>query len=52
MLYELIKNGVSSTDELAEKSNFAIYEIISALGMLELKGLIVKDFSGNYGALK
>ena len=52
LLYELIKNGVSSTDELAEKSNFAIYEIISALGMLELKGLIVKDFSGNYGALK
>lgn len=51
-IYALIKQGVSSADELAEKSQIAIYQIISALGMLELKGLIVKDFSGNYGALK
>ena len=51
-LYALIKEGVGNTDELAEKSNLAIYEIISALGMLELKGLIVKDFSGNFSALK
>ena len=52
VLYSLIKEGVGNTDDLAEKSNLAIYEIISALGMLELKGLIVKDFSGNYSALK
>ncbi|MBQ7373961.1 MAG: DNA-processing protein DprA [Clostridia bacterium] len=52
ILYSLIKQGVGNTDDLAEKSKLAIYEIISALGMLELKGLIVKDFSGNYGALK
>ena len=52
VLYSLIKEGVGNTDDLAERSNLAIYEIISALGMLELKGLIVKDFSGNYSALK
>ena len=52
VLYSLIKEGVGNTDDLAERSNLAIYEIISALGMLELKGLVVKDFSGNYSALK
>ena len=52
IIYFLIKEGIGNTDELAEKSTLAIYQIISALGMLELKGLIVKDFSGNYSALK
>ncbi|MBQ8726770.1 MAG: DNA-protecting protein DprA [Clostridia bacterium] len=51
-LYKLIKQGFSSTDSLAENSNMLIFEIISTLGMLELKGLIVKDPIGNYSARK
>ena len=51
-LYNLIREGVTDTDILAEKSGLLIFEIISALGMLELKGLIVKDVSGEYGAVK
>ena len=52
LLYKLIKEGFSDTDSLAENSNMLIFEIISTLGMLELKGLIVKDPIGNYGARK
>ncbi|MBE5742563.1 MAG: DNA-processing protein DprA [Clostridiales bacterium] len=51
-LYKLIKEGVSSTDELAEKSGIPIYEIISALLTLELKGFIAKDSGGNCSAIK
>lgn len=51
-LYKLIKEGITSTDILAERSGLMIFEIISALGLLELKGLIVKDVSGEYGAIK
>ena len=51
-LYKLIKSGFSSTDSLAENSNMLIYEIISTLGLLELKGLIVKDLSGSYSVRK
>lgn len=51
-LYKLIKQGFSDTDSLAENSNMLIFEIISTLGMLELKGLVVKDFSGNYSVRK
>ena len=51
-LYKLIKGGVYSTDALMEQSGLMIFEIISALGMLELKGLVVKDSSGAYGAIK
>ena len=51
-LYKLIRNGVSNTDILAERSGLMIFEIISALGMLELKGLIVKDSNGEYSSSK
>ena len=51
-LLSLIKEGVSNTDILAEKSGMLIFEIISALGMLELKGLIVKDLNGEYSATR
>ena len=51
-LYKLIKSGFSSTDSLAENTNMLIYEIISTLGLLELKGLIVKDLSGSYSVRK
>ncbi len=52
ILYALIKEGVNNTDMMSEKSGLMIFEIISALGMLELKGLIIKDLSGEYGAIK
>ena len=52
ILLNFIKDGVSNTDSLAEKSGLLIFEIISTLGMLELKGFIVKDFNGEYSALK
>ena len=51
-LYKLIRYGVSNTDILAERSGLMIFEIISALGMLELKGLIVKDSNGEYSSSK
>ena len=51
-VYKFIKQGIGDTDEIAERSQIAIYEIISALGMLELKGLVIKDGSGSYGAIK
>ena len=51
-LYELIKEGVTDTDNLAERTNMMIFEIISTLGMLELKGVVVKDSSGNYSVIK
>ena len=51
-LYNLIREGVTDTDVLAEKSGLLIFEIISALGMLELKGLIVKDVNGEYSSSK
>ena len=52
VLYDLIRNGVSDTDILAERSSLLIFEIISTLGMLELKGFIVKDLNGEYSAAK
>lgn len=51
-LYKLIKEGFSNTDEIADESGIPVYEIISTLGMLELKGVIAKDSSGNFSAIK
>ena len=51
-LYNLIRDGVVNTDILAERSGLLIFEITIALGMLELKGLIVKDANGEYSSLK
>ena len=51
-LYKLINEGITDTDEIAERLDVPIFEIISALGMLELKGLILKDGFGAYGAIK
>ena len=51
-LYDLIRGGVANTDALAERSGLLIFEIISTLGMLELKGFIVKDVNGEYSASK
>ena len=51
-LYNLIRDGVSNTDILAERSGLLIFEITIALGMLELKGLIVKDLNGEYSSSK
>ena len=52
IIYDLIRGGISDTDILAERSGLLIFEIITTLGMLELKGLIVKDLNGEYSASK
>lgn len=51
-IYKLIKEGVSQTDMIADELEIPIFEIISALGMLELKGFISKDSDGSVSAIK
>ena len=49
-VYKSIKSGINSTDVLALKLGFKIYELITITVSLEMKGLIVKGPDGRFGA--
>ena len=52
LVYELIKNGNNSVDDILSKSNLKIYELVPLLTSLEIKGVIVKKEGSEYGVLK
>ena len=47
VLVGLILNGVSVIDDLIEKSGLPANKVLSCLTILEIKGIIVRDLSGN-----
>ena len=49
-VYKSIKSGINSTDALALKLGFKIYELLTITVSLEMKGLIVKSPDGRFEA--
>lgn len=49
-VYKSIKSGINSTDALALKLGFKIYELLTITVSLEMKGLIVKGPDGRFEA--
>ena len=49
-VYKSIKSGINSTDVLALKLGFKIYELLTITVSLEMKGLIVKGPDGRLEA--
>lgn len=47
-IYLEIKNGTTKVEDLIEKLNLKIYEIIPLLSSLELKGYVLKNISNEY----
>ncbi len=46
LVYETIRSGINRADKIVEKTGLKIYELMPVLGMLELKGLTVRNTSG------
>lgn len=51
-VYNLIIEGVKSPDQLSIKLDKKIYEVVPILTTLELKGVVVKNNSNEYTAIK
>ncbi len=47
-IYKLIESGISTVDGIIENSCYKIYEVMPILTMLEIKGVISNNDSGEY----
>ena len=52
VVYDLIKNGNNSVDDILSASNLKIYQLIPILTSLEIKGAIIKSDNVKYNVLK
>ena len=42
-----VENGASRIDEIIEKSGFSAPKVLSNITILEIRGIIIRDLSGN-----